>query len=81
MLVIARGNFLFRANGENYLLKRGVLTSVPSWVAAEPFFKALCNEGRIAISETTKDSEVEKKVEEAEVKEQAVKKTRKKTSK
>ena len=80
MLVIARGNFLFRANGESYLLKRGVLTSIPAWVAAEPFFKALCNEGRIAISETTKDSEVEKKVEEAEIKEQ-VKKTKKKTSK
>lgn len=73
MVVIARGNFLFRANDENYLLKRGVLTSVPDWVTKSAFFGALVQEGRIAISETTKDTEVEKVVEKAVKKESAAK--------
>lgn len=80
MLVVSqKNNYLFRSNGENYLLKRGVLTSVPAWVAADPWFRDLCNAGYIAVSESTKDTEVEKAVEEAEVKVQ--KKTKKKTSK
>lgn len=79
MLVVAqKNNYLFRSNGENYLLKRGVLTSVPAWVAADPWFRDLCAAGKIAVSESAKDKEVEKAVEKAEVKEQAVKKTRKK---
>ncbi len=77
MTVIARGNFLFRFNGASYLLKRGVLTSVPAWVAEDTFFKALCAEGRIAISETTKDKDIEEAVEKAEVKETKAKQKKK----
>ena len=73
MLVISRGNFLFRENGENYLLKREVLTSIPTWVSQSSFFAALVREGRIVISESTKDSVVEKAIEVAETKEKEVK--------
>ena len=74
MLVVANGNFLFRAHGESYLLKRGVLTSVPAWVAEETFFKDLCADGKIAVSETTKDADVEKAVEATEKKKTTKKK-------
>lgn len=75
MLVFARGNFLFRRpDGASYLLKRGVLTSVPDWVAEESFFKALCSCGDIAISESTKDTAVEQAVEKAEKKKTTKKK-------
>ena len=74
MLVVARVNFLFRKDGENYLLKRGVLTSVPEWVAADPWFADLCRCGEIAVSETTKDKEVEQAVEKAAKKRQTKKK-------
>lgn len=75
MTVIARGNFLFRgSNGENFLLKGGVLTSdLPSWVTESEFFSALCREGRIAISDSTKDAKVQKAIEDAEIKEEVVK--------
>ncbi len=81
MLVIARGNFLFRDNGENYLLKGGVLTSVPDWVTKSAFFGALVQEGRIAISDSTSDKKVVKAIEEAEVKEAVAKEQKKKTTK
>lgn len=75
MTVIARGNFLFRGPGdENFLLKGGVLTSdLPAWVTKSAFFGALVQEGRIAISETTKDAKVQKALEDAAVKEEVAK--------
>lgn len=52
---------------------------MPAWVAVDPWFRDLCAAGKIVVSESTKDTEVEKAIEEAEVKVQ--KKTKKKTSK
>lgn len=78
MLALARGQFLFRRpDGANYLLKRGVLTPVPDWVAEDPWFRDLCSCGMIAVPETTKDTAVEKAVETAEKVEKKKKKTKK----
>lgn len=87
MLVASNINALFRDNGKNYLLKRGVLTSdCPSWVTESDFFRALVRDGHIAVTDSTSDAVVQKAVEEAakketEVKEQKVKKAAKKTTK
>lgn len=63
MLVLARGNFLIRANdGTSCLIKKDQFTQIPGWVAAHPMFRELCAEGRIVLTESTKDVAVEKAV-------------------
>ena len=89
MLVLSRGNFLIRANdGTSCLIKKDVLANIPDWVATQPFFQALCREGRIVVTETTKDKDVEKAVavadeaqKKAVAKSEAVQKKKKTTKK
>ena len=78
MLVISKRQILFRGlKDENYLLSKDVLTSVPSWVSQSSYFKALVQDGKIAVAESTKDKAVEKAIEKSDVVEQEVKKAKK----
>ena len=60
MIVFARKNILFQQNGASYLLKKDSIGTVPAWVSDSAYFAALVKDGKIVISESKKDADLEK---------------------
>ena len=78
MLVLSKRNLEFSGpGGEIYLLKKDAFVSPPDWVTQTDFFKAYERAGLIAVSQSTKDSAVEKAIELADTAEKAAKEAEK----
>ena len=84
MFVLPRVNAIIKgSNGESYRLYKNTMGAVPKWVEDSAYFRALVQDGKIVVTESTKDKVVEAKLEtaekiSAEKNEAVIKKTRSK---
>ena len=74
MLVLSKRNLEFSGpDGSKYLLRKDAFVTPPDWVPETDFFQSYLRAGLIAVSETTKDPDVEKAIEKANTAEKASK--------
>lgn len=67
MFVMSNRNIIIPSvDGMNaFNLPKGYIGRVPEWVTKTEYFKALVADGKVAVTQTAKDKEVEKAVETA----------------
>lgn len=59
MFVLSRANVLFRADdGTSFRVYKDQMGTVPTWVSDSAYFKALVNDGKILVTETSSDKAV-----------------------
>lgn len=67
MTVVSNRNIIISApdGTERYFLPRGYIGAIPEWVEKTAYFHALVADGKISVSGTTKDKDLETADEEA----------------
>lgn len=67
MFVLPRVHAIIKgSNGESFRLYKDVMGAVPKWVEDSAYFRALVQDGKLVVSDSTKDKVVEAKLETAE---------------
>ena len=79
MFVMSNRNIIIpSADGMNaYNLPKGYIGRVPEWVTKTEYFKALVADGKVTVTQTAKDRDVEKAVKDAVSKEEKARKQHK----
>ena len=62
MFIVSKRNIIVPGNEvrESHFIPKGYVGNVPGWVAETNYFEELVNDGKISISKSKKDKDIEK---------------------